>query len=565
MFAFRPFKKKSVREIAPDEIFLDSHNSPKFDRHQFEGRIERPIGRTALSLFSLSLLLIMGGLLYKTFSLQVLHGDAYREQAEQNRLARSVLFPDRGVIYDRTGTLLAWNELFENATSSDETRDFARRGYATTTSLAHVVGFVSYPKKDSSGFYFQEDTVGVSGIEKVYDKLLAGVRGTTIFEEDVHGKIISESVVDEPQAGKALTLTIDASIENQLATYIAELAENVGFSGGASVILDVRTGEVLALVSVPDYDPVSVSAGDAEALKRYGSDTATPFLNRAISGRYTPGSIIKPFVAIGALSEGVITPEKQIYSDGALRIPNPYDPEHPTIMKDWKAHGWTDVRHALAVSSDVYFYQVGGGFGDQPGLGIDRIDTYVSMFKIGQLTGIDLPGEAEGTIPTIAWKAQLFPDDPWRVGDTYNTAIGQYGFQVTPIQMARAVAAIANDGLLVTPHLLADTESESERIDVDPAVLQIVREGMRLSVTEGTSKAMSYPDFAVAGKSGTAELGVSKQNVNSWIVGFWPYENPRYAFATVMEHGPVTNLMGSASVMRRLFDWMRVNTPQYLE
>lgn len=565
MFVFRSSKKKTVRDIAPDEIFLDSHNSPKFDRHQFEGRIERPIGRTALSIFSISLLVVAVGLLYKTFSLQIVNGDEYREQAEQNRLAHSVLFSDRGVIYDRTGALLAWNELFDEATSSEEVREFAHRGYSTTTGLAHVVGFVSYPKKDDAGFFFQEDTTGLSGIEKAYDSLLAGVHGTKIIEEDARGTTLSESIIDEPEPGKALTLSIDAAVEDQLGTFMKELAADVGFAGGASVILDVRTGEILALVSIPDYDPNAVSNGDAEALDRYDTDPSTPFLNRAIGGRYTPGSIIKPFVAIGALSEGIISPEKEIYSDGALRIPNPYDPDNPTIMKDWKAHGWTDVRRALAVSSDVYFYTVGGGFGDQKGLGIDRIDEYVSMFKIGQPTGIDLPGEAEGTIPTIAWKKELFPDDPWRVGDTYNTSIGQYGFQVTPIQMARAIAAIANDGLLVTPHLIAETEPEIERIDVDPDILQIVREGMRLAVTEGTSQALKYGDLAIAGKSGTAELGVSKQRVNSWIVGFWPYENPRYAFATVMERGPVSNLVGSASVMRRLFDWMRINTPQYLE
>lgn len=555
-------------EIAPDEIFLDSHNSPRFDRHQFEGRIERPIGRTALSIFSVSLLIVALGLLYKTFSLQIVKGDDYREQAEQNRLAHSILFSDRGVIYDRTGVALAWNEPFGDALPLEEEDDFAYRRYATTTGLAHVVGFVSYPKKDDAGFFFQENTTGMSGIEKTYDETLSGTHGTKIIEEDARGKTLSESVIDGPEAGTALTLSIDAAVEHQLGTFMKELAADVGFAGGASVILDVWTGELLALVSVPDYDPNAVSSGDAEALDRYAADPATPFLNRAISGRYTPGSIIKPFIAIGALSEGIISPEKEIYSDGALRIPNPYDPENPTIMRDWKAHGWTDMRQALAVSSDVYFYTIGGGFGDQKGLGIDRIDEYVTMFKIGQPTGIDLPGEVDGTIPTIAWKKELFPDDPWRVGDTYNTAIGQYGFQVTPIQMARAIAAIANDGLLVTPHLAAGANppagGETERIDVDVDVLQIVREGMRLAVTEGTSQALQYDDLAIAGKSGTAELGVSKQNVNSWIVGFWPYENPRYAFATVMERGPVTNLIGSASVMRRLFDWMRVNTPQYL-
>lgn len=565
MFAFNKFKKRRSTEIAPDEIFLDAHNSPNFDTDQFEGRIEQPISHLSITVFAIGLIVCLCIVLYKTFSLQIVLGETYREQAERNRLSHAIIFPERGVIYDRTGTLLAWNEAFDVGTNSAEAVEFSARAYATTTGLAHVLGYVRYPKKDSAGFYYQEETIGVAGLEKAYNTVLAGVPGRTIIEEDARGVVVSSSMVNEPEDGASIAVTIDAGVQDTLGRLMTELAADVGFDGGSSVIMDVHTGEIIALVNIPDFDPNVLVAGDEEALARYTNDPHTPFLNRAISGRYTPGSIIKPFVALGALAENIISPEKEIFSDGALRIPNPYNPDKPTIMKDWKAHGWTNMQEAIAVSSDVYFYTIGGGFGTQKGLGIDKIDEYVRLFEIGDITGIDLEGEVEGTIPTIAWKKELFPDDPWRVGDTYNTAIGQYGFQVTPIQMARATAAIANDGLLVTPHLIAQTQHPVQRIDVDPDELQIIREGMRLAVTDGTAKALLMSNVAMAGKTGTAELGVSKQNVNSWIIGFWPYENPRYAFATVMEHGPVTNLVGSASVMRRLFDWMSIHTPHYFE
>lgn len=566
MFAFRKKRVSTKAEIAPDEILLDSHNLPNFDRHHFEGRIEQPLGRMSIVIFASVLACIAIVLVYKTFTLQIVSGAEYREQAENNRLSHSIIFPDRGVIYDRMGTLLAWNKPFtEGAFITDGESDFAARSYATTTGLSHVLGYVSYPRKDSKGFYYQYEITGVSGIEKIHNNRLAGTRGTNIIEEDARGEIVSMSVMTEPESGAPLTLSIDAELSSVLGTYITELANNVGFVGGSSVILDVHTGEVLALVSIPDFDPNALAQGDAERIAAYTSDPATPFLNRAISGRYTPGSIMKPFVALGALAEGVISPEKKIYSDGALRIPNPYNPDKPTIMRDWKAHGWTDMREALAVSSDVYFYQVGGGFTGQKGLGINNIEKYMRLFAVDEISGIDLEGEVEGTIPTIAWKEKVFPNDPWRVGDTYNTAIGQYGFQTTPIQMARATAALANDGLLVTPHLVIEDPKPITRLNLDHDDLTVVREGMRLAVTSGTARALDTRAVAIAAKTGTAELGVTKQNVNSWIIGFWPYENPRYAFATVMERGPVTNLMGSASVMRRLFDWMAIHRPNYLE
>lgn len=563
MLGFRFHKKKRFTEIAPDEIFLDSHNSPRFDQHQFEGRIERPISRMSIMVFAGVMVVVGAGLLARTFVLQVVAGDAYRQQAENNRLAAELIFADRGVIFDRVGNQLAWNERFASSTESED--EYAQRLYATSTGIAHILGFVGYPKKDSAGFYFQDAIIGRDGIEKQYDELLSGASGRRMVEEDALGAPVSEPFVVSPQPGSELILSLDSRIEGRLGDIMSELARDVGFEGGASVIMDVHTGEILALVSIPSYDAQVMSDGTDEAtIRSYNDDPLKPFLNRAISGRYTPGSIIKPFVAVGALSEGLIDPATQIHSDGALRVPNPYNPDTPTIFRDWKAHGWTDMRRAIAVSSNVYFMTIGGGAGGQKGLGIDGINTYVKMFGIGEVSGIDLAGEVDGTVPSIEWKKKLFPDDPWRLGDTYNSSIGQYGFQVTVLQMVRALAAIANGGILVTPHLIVDDEKPKEKIDVDPEALRIVREGMRLGAQEGTARALDYPDLAFAAKTGTAELGTSKEKVNSWIMGFWPYENPRFAFATVMEKGPATNLIGSASVMRRLFDWMRIETPEYL-
>jgi penicillin-binding protein 2 len=282
-----------------------------------------------------------------------------------------------------------------------------------------------------------------------------------------------------------------------------------------------------------------------------------------------PGSIVKPYFALGALNEGVIDPNKKILSTGSISIPNPYFPNQKTVFKDWRANGWVDMIQAIAVSCDVYFYEIGGGYQDQRGLGIANIEKYAELFGIGEKTGIDLPSEVAGTIPSPEWKTRKFPSDPvWHVGDTYHTAIGQYGFQVTPIQMARAVSAIANDGKLVTPHLLLnDTASAAKTsiIDLKKEYFDTVQEGMRQSVLVGTSTAVNVPYVEVASKTGTAQIGVAKDRENSWIMGFFPYQNPQYAFVILMESGPSSGTVGASSIMRQLLDWMSVNTPEYFK
>jgi penicillin-binding protein 2 len=334
--------------------------------------------------------------------------------------------------------------------------------------------------------------------------------------------------------------------------------------------MDFTNGEVITSTSFPEYDSQVLSFGkDTATINGYLNDKRKVFLNRDTSGLYTPGSIVKPFFALAALNENIIDPNTKILSTGSISIPNPYFPDQKTIFKDWKVNGWVNMMQAIAVSCDVYFYEVGGGYQNQKGLGIANLEKYAELFGFGEKTGVDLPGEAEGTIPSPAWKAINFKTDPvWRIGDTYHTAIGQYGFQVTPMEMVRAVGAMANYGTLLTPHyVLGDTVKENQKtnLNLNKSYFDIVHEGMRDAVTTGTATALNVSYVEVAAKTGTAQIGVSKNKVNSWVIGFFPYDHPKYAFAIMMEAGPSTNEVGASAVMRELLDWMSVNTPLYFK
>ena len=553
-------KRRQRNEIAPDEIFLDASNLPQFDRHHFEGRLEQPIARKVVALAGAAFVCIALLILGQSFSLQVVRGDEYARRSEKNRLRQTIVFGDRGVIRDRLGTLLAWNEEDPRET------EFSLRRYSAIPGLAHTLGYLKYPSKDSAGFYYKVDFEGMDGVEKYWSEYLAPLHGLRVVEINALGRVETESVQRIPESGAILTLTIDARLSAKLYELIEKLAAERKFKGGAGVMMDVATGEILALASVPEYSPQMLADGsDRAGLARVFADPKKPFLNRVTSGLYTPGSIVKPFIALAALQEGIISPEKTIVSTGSLSVPNHYDPTHPSIFKDWKAHGAVDMRRALAVSSDVYFYEIGGGFEGQPGLGIARIEQYLRLFGFGEAPpGNDFFGVA-GSIPSPTWKSANFKDDAWRLGDTYHTAIGQYGFQATPLQVVRAIAAIANKGKLLEPRLVR--ESDPPRFRVIPIVqssFAVVQEGMRQAVTEGTASGLNALPVAVAAKTGTAELGSRKQFVNSWVVGFFPYEQPRFAFAVIMEQGPSENTVGGLFVMRELLEWMGANTPEYL-
>jgi penicillin-binding protein 2 len=552
--------KNSNSFVEPDEIFLDSKNLQNFDRQQFEGRIEKPISKQTILFLGIFFLFFALAFSARLGYLQIQKGEAYLKRSENNTLAKQIIFTDRGIIYDRNKKELAGNKKTDTP--------FPLRTYVSG-GFSHLLGYVSYPAQDKMGNYWQNEFIGKDGLEKQYNESLKGQNGSKTVEIDARGQIHSENVVNAPKQGAQLITTIDARIQSELFSLIQNLSKDRSFTGGAGILMDVRNGEIITSTSFPEYNSEIISLGKENAvIKNYLNDKRKVFMDRTISGLYTPGSIIKPFLALGALNEGVITPSKQILSTGSISIPNPYFPDQKSVFKDWRVNGWTDMAQALAVSSDIYFYTIGGGFGGQKGLGIVNIEKYARLFGVGTKTGVDLPDEKDGTVPSPEWKIKNFNGDPWRIGDTYHTAIGQYGFQVTPMEMTRAIATVANNGTLVSPHfILGDkvAETKTSIIDLKKEYFDVVHQGMRAAVTYGTAVALNVPYVNVAAKTGTAQLGVLKNKVNSWVIGFFPYENPKYAFAIMMEAGPSSNAIGASSIMRQLLDWMSVNAPEYFQ
>ena len=570
---FFSWKRRDYSDIDPDAIFIDSKNLPDFNVHQFEGRLEKSISGRAFNFFGFMCAIVMIIFLIKVSSLQIVHGKDYRERSENNKLKQILLVAPRGIIYSRDGQRLAWNqrpEIVLSEVNDEEEESFPERKYIETEGFGTLLGFVKYPAKDKSGFYYEEEYVAKDGAELYLNEMLAGRNGLKFVETSVLGEVVSQSVIKPVKGGENVVVSVDSGLQNKLYDAIKNLSASVGFQGGSGIIMDVHSGELLAMTSFPEYSPqVMTDGGNEEIISSYFQDANNPFLNRAVSGLYTPGSIVKPFMAFAALEEKIISPEKQIVSTGQLIIPNRYNPDQPTIFKDWKAHGAVDMRRAIAVSSDVYFYQIGGGFENQKGLGIENIKKYLEKFGFTKKTGFDTIKEGSGVIPDPEWKAKVFNGDVWRVGDTYNTSIGQYGMQITPIQAVVATAALANGGNILAPSIIftstSTVASPLGKIGGDGQSFQIPKEGMRLSVKEGTASGLNVPYVEIAGKTGTAELGARKQFVNSWVIGFFPYEKPKYAFAVVMERGPVANLTGATYVMRQLLDWMNINTPEYFE
>ncbi|MEW5907640.1 MAG: penicillin-binding transpeptidase domain-containing protein [Patescibacteria group bacterium] len=559
VFNFRKKKQKPI-EIYPDEIFLDSKNIPQFDVYQFEGRIEKPIGKRTF--ITMTVFFIMVGIFFvgELFSIQILEGKTLRERSEKNSLRIDYILANRGIIFDRNGETLAWNEP-------------DARLYIDWNGLSHVLGYVGLPSEEDLQKIDNlplKQILGKDGIEKRYNDILGGKPGMKIVETDVENNIISESIQNHPEEGKNIKLTIDAKLQSQFFNIMESVMKDRGFHGGSGIIINVNNGEILSLVSCPEYDSEILSKGEPEEkIMEFLNDANKPFLNRVIAGLYAPGSIIKPLIAIAALNENIISSQKQIFSAGYISIPNPFFPDKQSIFKDWKTHGWIDMRKAIAVSSDVYFYEIGGGFEEQRGLGIKKIEDYTKLFGLDSLTGVDLYGEEIGIVPNPDLKEKFEPNDPiWRIGDTYNASIGQGYFQVTPVEMAIYASAIANKGKIIKPHLILEDNIQDytlRSLNISEDYFNIIHEGMRLSVKEGTASALNVFGAEIAAKTGTAEIGAGKKYVNSWVIGFFPYDHPQYAFAVVMEKGPSANLVGSPYVIRQLIDWMTIYTPQYLK
>ena len=389
-------------------------------------------------------------------------------------------------------------------------------------------------------------------MESYYEDVLRRDPGELRIERNAQGNILSKEVVKFPESGKSLVLWLDSDLQKILKSSLEKTLQLIGGKKGAAVALDPKTGGVLALVSLPGFDNnLFQKGGDSDSLLKLLSDSSQPIFNRAVSGKYLTGSTIKPLLASAILEENIISAAKSLNCQGSITIPNQYNPDLDYVKRDWTVHGWTDMRKAIAESCDVYFYTLGGGFGDQEGLGPSRIKQYLELFGWNSKTGIDLPGEVMGFIPDKDWKKKTLGEGWWD-GDTYNLSIGQGFLQITPLEVAASFVAIANGGTLFQPQIvqkIVDSSNPSKTIEefeskiiranfIDSENIQVAREGMRQAVTgigapQASSIILNSLPVSSAAKTGTAELG--NDRYNNWVAVFAPYDDPQIVLVVLTE------------------------------
>ncbi|MBI2955019.1 MAG: penicillin-binding protein 2 [Chloroflexi bacterium] len=411
--------------------------------------------------------------------------------------------------------------------------------------------------------YALNDRIGQTGLEQTFESELRGEPGERDMEVDSTGREVETLFVRNPVPGHNLRLTIDIGLQRAIARIVEQKLEEYG--GLAVVIaMDPRNGQVLAMVSMPSYDNNLFSKGITERqLSALLEDPKRPLVNHAISEVNPPGSTFKIVNAAGALQEGVVTRYTKITCPGYITIPNPWGGA-AARMVCWAAHGIQDMISALANSCDVYFYNLGGGppNGEWQGLGVDRLAKYAKLFGFGAKTGIDLPGEAEGLIPTEEWK-KINLGEPWYKGDTYNMAIGQGFVTATPLQLAVATTALTNGGYVYKPQLVMEiTDSEGNvvkpfkpelirELPIDKNYLEIIKDGLRAGMLIGkTDNGTSYVGTSydsdvdglnIAGKTGTAQYGIPDEKgdmpTHGWFTALAPRENPEVVITAYIDKG----------------------------
>jgi penicillin-binding protein 2 len=561
---------------------------------------------------------------------QVAQHEKFREMAEENHLRKLPLPAPRGVLLDRDGKVLVDNRnsfnialvreqtrnldhtlrilafatntdeaqlretverrrrdppyrpivLIENATLEQYIAVSARkwelpgivpqevpsRKYPGSDLAAHLFGYVGeiqenqLQRADYEGIE-PGSIVGQAGIELAYNKVLMGTDGSEMAVVNSVGREMSKPIdTQPPKEGQRLQLTIDADVQQA-----AEDGFYASGFNGAAVVLDPRNGEVLAFTSHPAYDPNAFAGGiDRATWAQLNTDELRPLSNRALQGKYSPGSTFKMAVGLAGLEEGVITPEFRVFCGGGQTF-------YGRFFKCWQkgGHGSIDLRHAIEQSCDVFFYTVGNM------LGVDRINKWATLFGLGVKSGIDLPNEVQGLVPSTEWKAQNTKEKKWYAGETISVAIGQGQVSVTPISLAVYTATLANGGTRVTPHLLKAVDDGQElrpvpppppqsQVDVSREKLQAIRDGMWLVVNgdSGTARRAKIPGKDVCGKTGTAQV-ISNQGRTAakttknlrdhgWFLFFAPRDNPEIAGVVFLEHG--IHSANAASVAKHILE-----------
>ncbi|MBC7838139.1 MAG: penicillin-binding protein 2 [Nitrospiraceae bacterium] len=560
-----------------------------------------------LIILRVGLLLVVALLGLQLWNLQIREGPYYRDLSENNRTRSVIMEPARGLIYDRNGVLLANNvPSFTLYVSLEDVKDRDRlihqlsnllgldealirkkltargskqlprkvkdrltlreatlieshrldlpgvmvqvesqRNYPGGTTASHLLGYVGEVspeqlEKPEFSELHQGSVVGQYGVEKFFDRLMRGQAGQKSIEVDAIGHEKRTVVVEQPHAGDNLYLTIDVRLQ--------KVAENLlGEESGAIVALDPRTGDVLAMASRPGFDPNVLSRElTPKQWAEIVQDEGRPLNNRASQGQYPPGSVYKVMMAAAALETKTVTPSTTIFCNGGYQFGR-------RLYHDWKAggHGSVDLRHALVQSCDVYFYTVGQR------MGIETMASFAHQFGLGEETGIELPSERIGIVPSEAWKRKA-KNEPWLPGETISAAIGQGYVNVTPLQMASLIGTVANDGAMFRPRLVQAVMNRAtgelqrrpavlkRTLNLRPGILPVIKDALAGVVKEGTATKAQSALVTIAGKTGTAQMTAlrtgpekdipKKFRDHAWFVAFAPVEAPTIAVAVLGEH-----------------------------
>lgn len=581
--------------------------------------IDLPIVRRRFYLYTLAAVLVFVLLLLRLWYLQVISYEDMFDRSVRNRTRMLITEAPRGPVYDRHGVLLVDNrpafqisvmrqdivereELFERLSNLldvsvehlemrwqegrrlpayrpvplviDVDRELVERvqensidlpgvlievrpirDYPDPDAVAHVIGYLGEITEQElrntrSGEYRGGDLVGKMALERAYEDFLRGNKGQQLIEVDVQGRLLRMLQADVPEPGKKVYLTVDLELQKAA-------VEAFGERAGAAVALNVHSGEVLAMVSLPTYNPAHFARGiSPDEWRDLLGNRRHPLQNKAITGLYPPASTFKMIVALAALREGIATADRVVQCDGSLVVGD-------SRFRCWRrqGHGPTDLKKALRESCDVWFYQVGLE------LGIDKLAAAAKEFGLGSNLGFSLPGERAGTMPTREWKRLQF-NEPWYAGETVIAAIGQGYVLTTPLQLAVMTAAMVNGGRVLKPQIVARIEDWQgkgtqlfepqllRQLDYSPDHLQVVNEGMFAVVNElrGTGLRAQLEEVTVAGKTGTSQVirrlsdeeeelltGDEhipyRQRSHGLFVAYAPAENPEIAVAVVVEHG----------------------------
>jgi len=472
------------------------------------------------------------------------------------------------------------------------------RQYPSGDLISHIIGYMGLIPGEQAETYAERgydpnnDRVGLTGVELTFEEELRGSKGYQYSEVDVAGREVR--AVGDPQPpllGHNLILTIDLDLQQFTEDALRQGMKRAesAFDGpsrvesGVAIAMNPQTGEILSFVSLPSYDNNLFASGiSQEDWTRLTEDPGKPLVNHAISGQYPPGSVFKIVPAAAALEEGVVNRRTTLKAEGTLWLPNKYFPDDPELAQQFycwineydRTHGSLNIIQAIAQSCDIFFYQVAGGLEEFQGLGLERLSEYAHSFGLGQPTGIDLPGEARGLVPTKKWK-RLNYSESWATGDTYNVAIGQGFILVTPLQLLNATTAVVNGGTLYRPQIVYQvTDADGQvirpftpealgQIPVSQENLAIVREGLRAAVEWGTGWGANLEGIAVAGKTGTAEYPgppVDDEGhlpTHAWFTAVAPAEKPEIALVVFVAgggDGDATAVPIATDILRYYFD-----------